>query len=100
MPNVYLRKGKRHLHRRPEQFGRHQAQIELAVHIRLRKRARGERLIFHGSAFIDYLPNCIVIIVFWVLGRKISPLGQCTHLGRLQSPEYLAHTSTVSLSLR
>ena len=50
--------------------------------------------------FIDCLPNCIVIIVFLGLerGRFIS-LARYTHRCFLQSPAYLAHTSTVSLAI-
>ena len=57
------------------------------------------RKIIKVWCFIDCLPNCIAIIVFLGLGREILLLARYTHRSLLQSPAYLAHTSTVSLSL-
>ena len=45
---------------------------------------------------IDYLANCLVIVVFLGHGRETSPLGQVHASQRPASPAYLAHTSTVS----
>ena len=45
--------------------------------------------------FTEYLSNCSVIIVFWVLGERDFSL----YRGLLQSPVHLTHTSTVPLSL-
>ena len=49
---------------------------------------------------VDYLPNCVVIIVFVGFGReRFLPLARFTHRSLLQAPAYLAQTSTVFLSL-
>ena len=51
-------------------------------------------------SFIDYLPNCVAIIVSLVLGTdRWLPLARHTHRILLQASAYLAHTSTVSLPL-
>ena len=49
---------------------------------------------------IDYLPNCVVIIVFVGLRReRFLPSARYTHRILLQALAYRAHTSTVFLSL-
>ena len=63
---------------------------------------RESKLSFKGrlqqnGGFIDSLQNCIVIVVFLGLGReRLLPLARYTHRSLLQSPAYLAHTSTAS----
>ena len=44
-----------------------------------------------SATLFDYLPNCVVIIVFLGLGReRFLPLARYTHRSFLQVPAYLA----------
>ena len=61
-----------------------------------------------GSFTADRAEQCSLLIIFrialslsffWVLGERLLPLARYTHRSLLQAPAYLAHTSTVSLSL-
>ena len=47
---------------------------------------------------IDFLPNYVVIIVFWVVGERFLAMARYTHRSLLQSPAQLAHVSTISLT--
>ena len=48
---------------------------------------------------VDYLPNCVVIVVFLDLYKDFALFARYNHRSLLLAPSYFAHISTVPLPL-